>query len=696
MQSDENPFYAPSELPYALPPFDRITEEHYRPAFDRGMAEQRAEVEAIATDPQPPTFENTVVALERSGRLLQRVSVVFFNQAATDTNPEVEQVETEVSPKLAAHHDAIHLDPRLFARIKALYDPRDDLDLHPESRRLLERYHTDFVRAGAELSPAEQGRLRQLNEELSALGTTFQQNLLADTNASAVVVEDVSELDGLSDDAVAAAAEAARSRGLEGKYVLSLDLSTNQPPLASLTNRALRERVFRASVNRGRNGNDHDNSALVLRMARLRAERAHLLGHTDHAAYVVEDQTARTSEAVTSMLTQLAPAAVVNARQEAADLQAAMGDGELQAWDWAFYAEQVRRERFDIDAARLRPYFELERVLHDGVFNAAGRLYGLRFTERHDLPTYHPDVRVFEVFDEDGTVLGLFLADFFARPSKRGGAWMDSLVDQSALLGTLPVVVNNLNIPRPPVGEPALLTFDEVNTMFHEFGHALHGLFSAVRYPRFSGTEVPSDFVEYPSQVNEIWALWPEVLAAYAMHHQTSEPMPQELADRLLATQRYNQGFATTEYLAATLLDQAWHHISADEDPGDIAAFEAAALDKAGVALDTVPPRYSSTYFAHIFAGGYSAGYYSYIWSEVLDADTVEWFKQSGGLRRENGDWFREKLLSRGGSVDAMTAFREFRGRDPRIEPLLERRGLTPATTTSPPTASRTAPRTAP
>ncbi|MGH8823705.1 MAG: M3 family metallopeptidase, partial [Jiangellaceae bacterium] len=554
---------------------------------------------------------------------------------------------------------------------------RDGLGLDPESLWLLERYHTDFVRAGARLTPADQDRLRALNEELSTLAARFQQQLLADTNASAVVVEDAGALDGLSKDTVAAAAEAAHARGLDGSHVLSLVLPTDQPALASLTDRALRERVFRASVNRGRNGNAHDTSAVLLRMAALRAERARLLGYTDHAAYVVADETARTTDAVSSMLERLTPAAVANVRAEADDLQAVLGDGvRLRAWDWAYCAEQVRRERYDIDAARIRPYLELERVLRDGVFAAAGALYGLQFTERHDLPRFHVDVRVFEVSEEDGSPLGLYLADFYARESKRGGAWMNSFVEQSELLGTHPVVVNTFNITRPADGEPTLLTFDDVRTMFHEFSHALHGLFSSVRYPRFSGTNVPSDFVEYPSQVNEMWALWPEVIARYAVHHRTGEPMPQDLVDRILAARRFNQGFVTTEYLAAALLDQAWHRLEADDEPGNVEAFETAALEKAGVALDTVPPRYRSTYFAHIFAGGYSAGYYSYIWSEVLDADTVEWFVENGGLHRENGDRFRRELLSKGGSVDPMTAFRTFRGRDPRIEPLLERRGL--------------------
>ncbi|TDD70702.1 M3 family peptidase [Jiangella aurantiaca] len=672
----QNPFFAISELPYRLPPFERIETAHYRPAFERGMSEQLAEVEAIATNPEPPTFENTVVALERSGQLLQRVAAVFFNQASSDADEEIQAIQAEVSPKLAAHSDAIHLDDRLFARIEAVLPSADELD--PESRRLLERYHLDFVRAGAGLTAEQQARLREINEELSALETKFQNDLLADTNASAVVVDDAAQLAGLSADAVTAAAEAARERGLEGKYVITLVLPSGQPVLTSLTDRTLRERIHRASVSRGANGNEHDTRATAVRLATLRAERAALFGHPDHATYVLEDRTAKTPAAVHDMLGKLTPAAVANAHAEAAKLQEAIGDEfELRAWDWAHYSDKVRRQTYDIDAAQLRPYFELDRVLRDGVFYAAGKLYGLSFTERPDLVAYHPDARVFEVFDEDGSGLGLFIGDFFTRDSKRGGAWMNSFVDQSKLLGTKPVVVNNLNIVKPPAGEPALLTFDEVNTMFHEFGHALHGLFSDVTYPTFSGTSVLRDFVEFPSQVNEMWAVWPEVLANYAVHHETGEPLPQELVQRLLDSQIWGEGFATTEYLAATLLDLAWHEIAPGTVVDDPLAFEAEALSQAGVALESVPPRYRTSYFAHIFAGGYSAGYYSYIWSEVLDADTVEWFKENGGLVRPNGDHFRRELLSRGGSVDAMEAFRTFRGRDPQIEPLLVRRGLT-------------------
>ncbi|MEV6907437.1 M3 family metallopeptidase [Amycolatopsis sp. NPDC051071] len=677
MISQDNPFAAPSELPYALPPFDRIADEHFLPAFEAGLAEHTAEIEGIAGSAEPPTFENTIVALEKSGRLLSRVSSVFFNLAGSNANDEIQRVQAEMAPRLAAHADAIHLNPALFARINSLFERKDELGLDTESLRLLERHHTDVRRAGAGLPEADQKRLRELNEQLSTLSTRFQQNLLKDTNELAVVVEDVAELAGLTEDAIATAAETA---GEEGKYVLKLTLPTAQAALASLEDRALRERIFTASVSRGNRGNEFDNNEIVARIVRLRAERAAVLGFPDHASYVIEDETAKTAEAAVGLLERLAPVAVANAKGEAEELQryleADIPGAVLRPWDWAFYAERVRKDRFEVDTAALRPYFELNRVLSDGVFFAASKLYGLSFTEREDLPKYHPEVRIFEVFDADGAELGLFLLDYYARDSKRGGAWMNNFVDQTKLMGTKTVVVNVLNVAKPPSGEPTLLTFDEVVTAFHEFGHALHSLLSDVEYPTFSGTNVPRDFVEYPSQVNEMWMLWPEVLANYAKHHVTGEPLPQEQIDKLLASQQYGEGFSTTEYLAASLLDQAWHALGTEDKIDDVQRFEVEALTKAGVALEAAPPRYRTTYFAHIFSGGYSAGYYSYIWSEVLDADTVQWFRENGGLSRENGDHFRRELLGRGGSIDPMAAFRAFRGRDPEIEPLLKRRGL--------------------
>lgn len=684
-EARRNPFLEPSALPYQAPPFDRISDADFAPAFEAGMRQQLAEMERIAANAEAPGFDNTIVAMERSGEILSRVSSVFFSLVSAHSNPAIQEVQKQMAPRLSAHRDAIYLNPALYARVSGLYEQRAQLGLDAEALRLLERYHTDFVRAGARLSAADQAKLRLINEELSSLRTRFGQNLLKDTNESAVVVDSVTELDGLAPGAVAAAAEAARTRQLVDRYVLSLQLPTLQPALSDLKHRALRERIYMASINRGNNDNEYDNKQVAARIAWLRAQSAALLGYPSYAAFSLETQTARTPEAVNRMLAGLAPAAVANAKVEADDMQALIDrqarDGKtrpfkLAPWDWSFYAEQVRRERFDYDEAEVKPYFEMERVLQDGVFYFAHELYGLSFVERHDLPVYHPDVRVFEVFDADGSALGLFYADYFSRPSKRGGAWMNAFVEQSDLLGRKAVVTNTLNIPKPSAGQPVLLTFDEVSTMFHEFGHALHGLFSKVRYPLFSGTSVPRDFVEYPSQVHEMWALWPQVLAHYARHYQTDAPIPQGLVDKILKAQKFNQGFSTTEYLAASLLDQAWHQLPASVPEQSALPFEQAALQKAGVALTTVAPRYRTTYFNHVFSGGYAAGYYAYIWAEVLDADTVRWFEDHGGLKRENGDWFHARLLSRGGSADAMELFRNFRGRDPAIEPLLERRGL--------------------
>jgi peptidyl-dipeptidase Dcp len=676
-----NPFYAKSTLPYQYPPFDQIKNDHYRPAFEKGMAEQVAEIQAIANNPAPATLENTIVAMERSGQTLNRVNTVFGALTSAHTNDEMKKIDVEMSPKLQAHFDSISLNGALFARVKALYDARSTSGLDAEGARLVEKYYTDFVRAGANLTEEQKTRAKAINEELATLGTKFSQNLQNDTNASAVVVDTRAELDGLSEDAIAAAAEAAKARKLEGKYVIQLILPTPQPALAQLKNRALRERIYRAAIERSNHGNDADNKATLARIVRLRAERAALLGYKTHADYVLEIETAKTRKAVNDLLGKLTPAAVANAHREAADMQKLIdqqkGGFKLEAWDWAFYAEQARKARYDFDESQMKPYLELNRVLQDGVFYAANQVYGLSFKERKDLPVYQEDVRVFEVFEESGKPLGLFLFDPFARESKRGGAWMNAYVSQNRLFGDAPVVANHLNIPAPPKGQPALLTFDEVNTMFHEFGHALHGLFSNVNYPYFAGTAVPRDFVEYPSQVNEMWVTWPEVLKNYARHYQTGEPMPQALVDKVKAAEKFNQGFTTTEYLAASLLDQAFHQLPVDQaDIKDVTAFEKAALHKAGADVREVTSRYRATYFNHIFGGGYSAGYYSYIWCEVLDADTVEWFKEKGGMKRANGDEFRAKLLSRGGSTDAIELFKGFRGRAPDINPLLERRGL--------------------
>jgi peptidyl-dipeptidase Dcp len=686
MADSPNPFLSPSTLPYQLPPFAEIRQEHYRPAFEAGMIEQLAEVAAIIAEPGEPTVENTLIALERSGQVLQRVATVFFALSSTDSTEFGTLLEEELAPQLAAHADAIRLDPALYGRINTLYQRRDQLQLDPETAYLLERYHTEYTLAGAGLSDADKHTLRDLNMRLSTLTTRFEKNLLADTNDLALVIADVAELTGLGAGEISAAAEAARERGLAGKYVISLVLPTSHPYLASLTDRNVRERLLTASRSRGIRGGEYDNRGLVLDITRLRAERARLLGFANHAAYVTADETAKTPEAVAEMLGRLAPAAARNARTEQNALQRALRadlsdstpatDTELAAWDWAFYTEKVRQATFDVDTNAMKPYFELDRVLTDGVFFAATRLYGITFTERFDLTAWHPESRVFEVHNEDGSELGLYIADFYTRDSKRGGAWMNALISQSTLLDTPTIVTNNLNLPKPAAGSPTLLSFDEVTTLFHEFGHALHGLFARVTYPRFAGTNVYRDFVEFPSQVNEMWMLWPEVLQNYARHHDTNEPMPQELVDRIHASSTFNEGFATSEYLAAALLDQAWHRIDADTAVTDVAAFETAALAAAGLDNPVVPTRYASTYFAHTFSGGYDAGYYSYIWSEVLDADTVAWFTENGGLTRANGDRFRARLLGVGGSGDPLAAYRSFRGRDADIQPLLDRRGL--------------------
>lgn len=678
----DNPLLKESTLPYLFPHFDRVKNDHYLPAYEAAMVEHLREIGEIAENSADPTFENTIVAMERSGETLGRVSRVFSNLNATDTNPTLQKVEKETAPKLAAHSDAIRLNSPLFQRVQRLHERRESLGLDPESKRLLERYYIDFVRAGAKLSEADKTKLKALNAELATLQAAFSQNVLKEVNASAVLVESKGELAGLSENEIAAAAAAAKGAGKEGRYLITLMNTSGQPPLSSLQNRALRERIHVASLQRNSHGGEFDNRSGVARVARLRAERAALLGYANHAAYQLEDQTAGSIAAVNKILSQLAPPAAANARKEAGELQAVI-DGEngnfrLAPWDWAYYSEKLRKSRFAFDDAQLRPYLEMQRVLVDGVFFAATKLYGITFKPRSDLPLYHPDTQVFEVFNEDGSSLALFIVDWYARPSKRGGAWANAYVGQSHLLGRKPVIANHLNIPKPPAGEPTLLTWDQVITAFHEFGHALHGMFSNVKYPRFAGTSVPRDFVEFPSQVNEMWADWPEILKNYARHHKTGEMLPQELLEKVRSTAKFNQGFATTEYLAAALLDQAWHQLKADQlpDAEGVLSFEAAALKRAGVDFAPVPPRYRTTYFSHIFSSGYSAGYYSYIWSEVLDADTVEWFKERGGLKRGNGDRFRDLLLSRGHSLEAMDMFRSFRGRDPEIKPLLERRGL--------------------
>ncbi len=682
-----NPFFAQSPLEYQYPQFDRIGNGHYRPGFEEGMRQQRAEIDAIADNPAAATFDNTIVAMEKTGQVLARTSAVFFYLIGSNKNDEMEKIESEMSPKLSAHNDAIVLNGKLFARVKSLYDNRETLGLDPEQKRLLWRYHTDFVRSGAQLDDADKTKLKAMNSELAELGTKFSQNVLKEVNDSAIVVDTRAELDGMSEAQIAAAAEAGKARGLEGKFVIALLNTSGQPANAQLKNRALREKLAKASLVRGSRGNEFDNTAIVARIAKLRTERAALLGYPNHATYVLEDETAKTTEAVNKMMAGMAPAAIANAKREAADLQKVVdaegGNFQIQPWDWSYYTEKVRAQRYAFDESQLKPYFEMKNVLENGVLYAATQLYGLTFKQRTDLPVYLPDVLVYEVFDHDGKHLSIVTFDWYARSNKRGGAWMSEYVTQSKLFGFQPIVSNNLNVPKPPAGEPTLLTWDEVTTAFHEFGHALHGMFSNVTYPRFAGTNVPRDFVEYPSQVNEMWADWPSVLANYAKHYQTGAPMPKELLDKVQASSKFNQGFATSEYLAAALLDQRWHQLAPDQvpDAAGVMAFEAKALKEAGVDFAPVPPRYRTPYFSHVWGGGYSAGYYAYLWSEVLDADSVEWFKQNGGLTRKNGDHFRATLLSRGGSEDAVTLFKSFSGREPYVEPLLVRRGLAPEPT---------------
>lgn len=678
-----NPLLSPSPLPFSLPDYPSIRPAHYLPAFEHAFEVHRAEIDAIATSAEGPTFENTLVALERSGELLGQIARTFYTVSSADATSEIQEIDEHLAPLMSAHQDAVTLDSRLYARVADVYAERERLGLTGEDLHLVERTYREMTNAGAGLDDADKTVLTELNQQLSVLTTTFEKNLLADTNDLAVVFDDAADLDGLTEGELSAAARNAADRGLDGKFVVTLTLFTGHPYLSSLTSRDSRKRLMDASRSRGRRGNDNDNRDVLTEIVRLRSERARVLGYESHSAYVTADETAGSPEAVHELLRRLAVPAAENARHEQAALQAIIdGDGDgfaLEAHDWAFYTERVRAARYDLDRTALRPWFEAERVLTDGVFRAATELYGITFVERPDLPAYHSGARVFEVRNDDGSHLGLYILDLYTRDSKRGGAWMNSIVSQSVLRGTAPIVVNNLNVPQPAPGSPTLLTLDEVTTLFHEFGHALHGLFATVTYPHFAGTAVFRDFVEFPSQVNEMWIFWPEILTAYARHVDTDEPLPADVVDRLRASESFNEGFATSEYLAASWIDQAWHSLDADEAASemDVDGFEATALADIGLDNPAVPTRYSSTYFAHIFSGGYSAGYYSYIWSEVLDADTVEWFRENGGLTRANGDRFRQRLLGVGGSKDPLEAYRDFRGRDARIEPLLERRGLT-------------------
>jgi peptidyl-dipeptidase Dcp len=677
---DVNPFLAPSVLPLETPDFSAIRPEHYLPGFEAGMREQLLQVEAITNDPAKPNFENTLVAMERSGAILRRVQAVFFNMTNAHTTPQLQQIEEEIAPRLAAHSDNIYLNKRLFARVEALWNARTELSLNEEQNQLLKKQYETFIRAGARLTDEQQTRIRAINEELSTLTTQFQNSLLALFKERAVVVKDVQELDGLSMGEIAAAREAAEARGLTDQYLLPIVNTTRQPVLVSLKNRTTRQRVWEASARRGLGENGGiDNRPLVLKLAKLRAERAKILGYASHAAYTLEDQMAKTPAAALKMLRDLVPAVTQKTRNEAMEIQqrmlAAGIAGELQPWDWEHFAEQVRAQKFSIDENQIKPYFELDSVLKNGAFYAMNKLYGVEFQERKDLPVYEPTVRVFDVF-ENGKRIGLFYADYYQRDSKNGGAWMDAYVSQSRLLQQLPVVVNVMNIPRPAAGEPTLLTFDLVQTMFHELGHGLHGLFSSVEYPTLSGTSVPRDFVEFPSTFHEDWAIDPVVLRNYARHHKTGEPIPLEMLKKSIAASKFGKAFDTQEYLAAALLDLRWHSLTMEEVPVQVESFEALALAADGVAYGPIPPRYRSQYFAHIFSGGYSAGYYAYLWSEVLAADAFAAMQNSGGLTRENGQRFREEILQRGGAREVELQYRNFRKQDATVDALLARRGL--------------------
>ena len=675
-----NALLSASTLPMQAPPFDMIKDTDYQPAIEEGMRLHLAEIEKIANAGDAPTFENTFVALERSGEVLDRSARIFFALAQANTNDTLQAAQVALAPKLAEHSDAIYLNAELFKRVKAIYDVRESSGLDAVQMRVVEKTYTDFVRAGAELGEEDKARLRALNKEESTLSTDFQNKLLAGTNAGAVVVEDKAQLDGLGEGGIAAAADAAKERDLDGKYLLPLQNTTQQPALGSLTHRDLRLKLLEASVTRSSKGDANDTRSIIQRLAQLRAERAGLLGYPNFAAYSLADQMAETPENAVKLMTDMVPAATARARSEADKIQKVIdtqnGGFKLTAADWDFYADQVRKAEYDLDEAAIKPYFELDRVLNDGVFFAANQLYGLTFKERSDLPVYHPDVRVFDVFDADGKQLALFYADYYKRPSKSGGAWMDAFVEQNGLTGTQPVVFNVCNFTKPAEGQPALLSFDDVTTIFHEFGHALHGMFSDVKYPSIAGTSTSRDFVEFPSQFNEHWALEPTVFANYAKHNETGEPMPQALVDKIVKARAFNQGYATVEYLAAALLDQAWHQLGTDAPLQDVDTFEADALKRYKVDMAEVPPRYKTAYFAHIWGGGYSAGYYAYLWSEVLDHDAFQWFKENGGMTRANGQTFRDQVLSRGNSEELAKMYRDFRGKDPSVEPLLEFRGL--------------------
>jgi peptidyl-dipeptidase Dcp len=674
-----NPFYAPSELPFHVPPYDKVKDEDYQPAIEAGMADELSEMQVIADNSAAPTFDNTLVAMEKAGQLLQRTMAAFRGVTGANTNPVLQKVRTEEAPRLAAHQDAIYLNAKLFARVATIYQQRASLKLDPESLRLLEVTYDSFVRAGANLSETDKTELKKLNEEISTRSNAFSIKLLAATKDAAYATTDRNALAGLSDAQIAAAAQAAESRKQEG-YVLPLQNTTQQPDLGLLGVRASREALFRKSWNRAERGDANDTRDDIAHLAQLRARRAQLLGYANHAAWKLGDQMAKTPEAALKFMDALVPGATAKATSEGKDIQdvidAQKGGFTLQPWDWDFYAQQVRKAKYDLNEAEVKPYFELNTVLESGVFYAANQLYGITFRERKDLPVYQADVRVFEVSDADGRPLALFYCDYFRRDNKDGGAWMGSFVRQSKLLGTLPVVYNVANLPKPTAGEPALISFTDVTTMFHEFGHALNGMFANTEYPSMSGTATARDFVEFPSQFNEHWALYPAVFSHYAKHYKTGAAMPADLVAKIKKAENFNQGYKLTELVAAAELDMQWHTLPASAPLQQPDAFEKQALEKMNVLLAAVPPRYRSSYFSHIWSSGYSAGYYAYLWSEMLDDDAYAWFEEHGGLTRANGDRFRQMVLSRGNTEDLAKMYAAWRGKDPSVEPMMKYRGL--------------------
>lgn len=678
--TSSNPFYATSSLPFQTADFSKITDADFKPAIEAGIKQQLAEIQKIADNADAPTFENTLVAMEKSGQLLRRVYCVFNLLSGANTNPTLQKLSEEIAPKIAANNDAIYLNSKLFKRVEAVYNQRAQLKLDSESNRLVEYYYLKFTIAGAKLSDADKDALKKINQEEASLGAKFTNQLLAAGKAGALVVSDKAELAGLSDGEIDAAAQAAKTNNMAGKWMIPLQNTTQQPALQSLTNRATRQKLFELSWSRAEKGDTNDTRATILRIAEIRAQKAKLLGLPNFAAWQLQDQMAKKPEAVDAFFSKLVPAATAKAQREAADIQAVIdqqkGGFKLEPWDWDFYAEQVRKAKYDLNENEIKPYFEINNVLENGVFYAATQLYGITFKERKDLPVYNKDVRVFEVFDKDSSSMALFYCDYFKRDNKNGGAWMDNIVIQSKLLGTKPVIYNICNFTKPAEGQPALISYSDVTTMFHEFGHGLHGLFASQQYPILSGTATARDFVEFPSQFNEHWASEPSVFKNYATHYQTKQPMPQALVDKIKKAATFNQGYALTELLAAADLDLQWHKIAAGTPVKDVDKFETEALHNTHLDLPQVPTRYRSSYFLHIWSNGYAAGYYAYLWTEMLDDDAYQWFKEHGGMTRENGQRFRDMVLSRGNTMDLGEMYRSFRGHDAAIGPMLEDRGL--------------------